>query len=524
MDTQNPAGPGAGAPGPQPGHGPGPTAGAPYPGAGGPRPTGAQGFWAGVRRTGLYRTEDRWIGGVAGGVAARLNVDPLLVRGILAVTFLLGGLGLLLYGVAWALLPEQRDGRIHLEQLVAGAGDVALLGALGFVLVGLARGDGWWWFWDGTGWFSGLLWLAFVGGLVALVVLAVRRRGGPPRPGPWGAPGAPYGPTAYGPVPPAAPWGTPAAGPATGPATGPVTSPATGPATGAATGTASAAPYPATAQPTTPPAPAWGAGTAPYPPGPPAGWTPPPAGGWSAPPPPSGPPVPPRPARPPRPPRRGADAVTVGAVIGLAAIGLAALLVGERTGAFDGPVGLTAGGVALVLAGLGIVTLGARGRSSGALGFLAIVTALVWLPLALFTQGEREDWWSGPDDWRENRIEMTVTSRDDAARGIEVGVGEVTVDLTTVPMEDEPLSVPISFGAGDLTVVVPADTAVEARVSAGIGSVRWELDGRTRTQEGIGIGDMTFRDDATADAGEAELVLEISSGVGQVRIIEEDAA
>lgn len=496
MDTQTPAGPGAGTPGPGPGYGTGPAAGAPDPAAGAPRPTGGQGFWDGIRRSGLHRSDDRWIGGVAGGLAARLNVDPLLVRGVLAVTFLLGGLGLLLYGIAWALLPEQRDGRIHLERLVAGDGDVALLGALAFVLVGLARGDGWWWFWDGSGWFEGLLWLAFVAGLVALVVVAVRRRprAGTPPPGtPWAA--APYGPPAGG--YPTAPYGTPAGGPAAPPA------------------------------PHAPAAPAWGAdarSTAPLPPAPPAGaWTPPPAppaGGWGPP----APPVPPRPSRPPRPPRRAADAPTVGAVIGLAAIGLAALLIGERTGTFDGPVGLTAGGVALVLVGLGIVTLGIRGRSSGVLGFLAIVTALVWLPMALFTQGERENWWSGPGDWETEQVRSTMTTREEAARGLDLGVGEARVDLTAVPLTDEPLTVPLSLGAGDLTVVVPTDAAVEARVSAGVGSVRWQLDGRTQTQDGVGIGDMTFRDDDATEAGAADLVLDISSGVGEVRIIEEDAA
>ncbi|MFS0705901.1 LiaF domain-containing protein [Cellulomonas sp. 179-A 9B4 NHS] len=222
--------------------------------------------------------------------------------------------------------------------------------------------------------------------------------------------------------------------------------------------------------------------------------------------------------------RRGADGVTVGAVIGLAAIGLAALLVGERTDVFDGPVGLTAGGVALVLAGLGIVTLGARGRSSGVLGFLAIVTALVVLPLAVFTQGEREDWWSQPSDWRDDRVELLYSDREEAARGIDVGVGQTVVDLTAVPMADEQLRVPLTMGAGEMTVVVPADAAVEAHVSSGVGAVRWELDGRTRTHDGIGVGDMTFRDDDTTESGEADLVLDISSGVGEVRIIEEDAA
>ncbi|WP_196250826.1 LiaF domain-containing protein [Cellulomonas sp. JZ18] len=210
-------------------------------------------------------------------------------------------------------------------------------------------------------------------------------------------------------------------------------------------------------------------------------------------------------------------------MVGLSVLGLAVLLLGERTELFDGPVGLTAGGIALVLAGLGIVTLGLRGRTSGAVGFLAVVAALVWVPLALATQGERENWWDGPGDWRDNRIEATVTTREDAQRGLDLGIGQATVDLTAVPLEGGPLHVPLSLGAGDLTVVVPSEAAVEARVSAGVGSVVWELDDERRTQDGVGIGDMTFRDrDATA--GEPDLVLDISSGVGEVRIIEEDAA
>lgn len=499
MDTQTPAGGGAGTPGPRPGTGPGPAAGAPDPAAGAARPSGAQGFWDGVRRTGLYRSDDRWIGGVAGGLAARLHVDPLLVRGVLAVTFLLGGLGLVLYGVAWALLPEQRDGRIHLERLVDGDGDVALLGALGFVLVGLARGDGWWWFWDGTGWFSGLLWLAFVGGLVALVVLAVRRR---PRPGtpPQGAwTGAAYG----------APYAPPAATAAGGPGAPAAAASAPVWGTSAPVGERAAAPA----------APGWSA-----PPPPAGGWSapPPPSGGWTAPPAPPVPPAPPAPPRPARPPRKSADAATVGVVVGLSVLGLAVLLLGERTETFDGPVGLTAGGIALVLAGLGIVTLGLRGRTSGVLGFLAVVAALVWVPLALVAQGERENWWDGPGEW-DNRVEAVVTTREDAQRGLDLGMGTATVDLTAVPLEGGTLHVPLTLGAGDLTVVVPPEAAVEARVSAGVGSVVWELDDERRKQDGVGMGDMTFRDrDATA--GEPDLVLDISSGVGEVRIIEEDAA
>ena len=66
---------------------------------------------------------------------------------IFAASLLLGGLGLVVYGVAWALLPERRDGRIHAEEMILGRFDIALLGALAFVLVGLGRGDTWFFFW-----------------------------------------------------------------------------------------------------------------------------------------------------------------------------------------------------------------------------------------------------------------------------------------------------------------------------------------------------------------------------------------
>ena len=67
--------------------------------------SGGDSFFAGLRGLGVVRTQDRWIGGVAGGLGLRLGVDPLVTRGLFAASILLGGLGLVLYGIAWALLP-----------------------------------------------------------------------------------------------------------------------------------------------------------------------------------------------------------------------------------------------------------------------------------------------------------------------------------------------------------------------------------------------------------------------------------
>ncbi|MEZ0163470.1 PspC domain-containing protein [Kineococcus sp. LSe6-4] len=66
-------------------------------------------FFATVRSSGVERTPDRWFAGVCGGVAQRLGVDPLLVRGVLVALTVVGGLGLAAYGVCWLLLPDGRS-------------------------------------------------------------------------------------------------------------------------------------------------------------------------------------------------------------------------------------------------------------------------------------------------------------------------------------------------------------------------------------------------------------------------------
>src|SRR5690554_3031070 len=78
-------------------------------------PFGA-GFFAWLRQLGISRDTDRWFAGVAGGIARRSGIDPIIVRGIFVVLALLGGPGILLYLAGWLLLPDQ-GGRIHLEEV-----------------------------------------------------------------------------------------------------------------------------------------------------------------------------------------------------------------------------------------------------------------------------------------------------------------------------------------------------------------------------------------------------------------------
>ena len=72
-------------------------------------------FFDAVGKLRITRQNSQWLGGVAAGIAQRFNLDVVLVRGIIVALSILGGLGLVLYGIAWAVLPDTQ-GQIHLEQ------------------------------------------------------------------------------------------------------------------------------------------------------------------------------------------------------------------------------------------------------------------------------------------------------------------------------------------------------------------------------------------------------------------------
>lgn len=153
---------------------------------------------------------DRKISGVAGGIARHLDVDPLLVRVAFVILTFFGGGGILLYGVAWVLVPEDEteDTVIRTDESVR---TVALIVA-GVLAVASVVGDS----------FGGLdfPWPLMLVGLALLVVFGGKqakenRAAGlgtgtpPPAPGTPGAPAAPGAPTYTGyrpgPVPPPRP-------------------------------------------------------------------------------------------------------------------------------------------------------------------------------------------------------------------------------------------------------------------------------------------------------------------------------
>jgi phage shock protein PspC (stress-responsive transcriptional regulator) len=58
----------------------------------------------------LYRSEtDKIIGGVCGGLAEYLNIDPIIVRILFILASTSGGFGLTVYIVLWIVIPSENS-------------------------------------------------------------------------------------------------------------------------------------------------------------------------------------------------------------------------------------------------------------------------------------------------------------------------------------------------------------------------------------------------------------------------------
>ncbi|MDR7382477.1 PspC domain-containing protein [Promicromonospora iranensis] len=479
----------------------------PAPAAPGQKPYPESGFFASIRRALFPRSDQRWVGGVAGGVAERIGWDPLLVRGLLIVSFFLGGLGLILYGIGWALLPE-RDGRIHLQEAARGDFDVAMLGSVAVFLTGFAwGGPGGWWDGGDWEWLGFLFWLAVLGVVLYLIVQGVQRSRESSAARRAAVPGAPV---------PGAP-------------TGPAAPPRPG--------------EPGTTAHFTPAPPvdyrrsdglvyATGAGPAPYrptqapyrsgpTPTPPPNYTPPPAR-----------------------PHRGPGGTTVGITVGVILLTGALLLGLHRLNALGLPDDTAQ--IAAIWLGVGTVTLGIailvsamRGRTSGILGFFSIVAMLFgftyvmvagavgpyWMDDAVSSGREIESYVSGshyPDAATLTEGTATVQTLREAENGFYVQWGDPVIDLTELDLSEvepgEPVVVPIQLGAGQTVVVVPQDVAVEANAYVAAGVVQWQVDDQDRATSGVGS-DTYFASDEVGEDG-AVLSLEIEAGAGEVIVSE----
>lgn len=85
--------------------------------------------------------EDRVLGGVSGGLGRYFGVDPILIRLAWVALVLVGGSGVLLYIIAWIIIPEEKVGE-HIGTVPATTTDSAMAMRLliggGLIVIGAA--------------------------------------------------------------------------------------------------------------------------------------------------------------------------------------------------------------------------------------------------------------------------------------------------------------------------------------------------------------------------------------------------
>ncbi len=415
---------------------------------------------------------DRKVAGVAGGIAAYLGIDPLILRIVIVILTLFGGSGLLLYAAGWLLIPEEGDEHSEIERIIGrdrtrgpstGAVIVTVVGLIVLVTslgVGAAFGR--------YRWFGGPdIWPLVVVGAVVAVVWYSRRD-------------QTAGPTA---APPVAQPATPAA------------SATAAPFVAAAAGPSGPAPAVATPGPGTAP------GEAPTLVDVPVGAT---AAGGGAPPaytsPTPTPPPPPPPA--PRPARQRSVLGAITWWVLLVAAGV--MFLGDRAGAWHlQPVTFFA--VLLAVVGVGLVVGAFVGRSRGlvALGILlSLVTALV---AAVPAVGAGR---TGTVTWTPASISAVP------ADGYSLAAGRATLDLSSTAM-DSSSEVQVQLGAGKLLVIVPQGVRIALHANLGVGTLRTP-DGRH--DDGVGRQVNVVYEPSGATASTVTLTLRLDVGFGNLEV------
>lgn len=158
-------------------------------------PTSEAAFFTTIRSWRIVRGDERIFGGVLSGIGARIGMAPVPARLLFVlVAIFTGGIALLAYAAAWASLPDS-EGRIIIQDFGRGTPNVGVLVAIGVMAFfgflslnwGAGRWGGWWNIEVPGGadfgnmlprwipFFAILIPLAIVGGVVWLIVWAVRQ-------------------------------------------------------------------------------------------------------------------------------------------------------------------------------------------------------------------------------------------------------------------------------------------------------------------------------------------------------------
>lgn len=426
----------------------------------------------------LLRTRgDRYVGGVAAGLARYLEIDPLFVRIAFMVSLAFGGIGLLVYGVLLALMPVEGDPSEPLppidgkrRNLMIGA--AIIIGAVALVTADAGGFAVWiFGFWPGTV-FGILLWVAAGIGVAWLLGTGafeksldeILGRDKPRSGGQDPAEGTPSGAT-----------------PGTG--SGPVAESATS-AGPSASASHTHAESPTQLDPTevieSPAGKA--AATGDRDPG----------------------------SAEPGPSQERPDVPDmIGKIMVWFAIGVTALIVFCLLFVLSGSVTAVFGGVPMaalvIVLGAGMVFAGLRGRRQLSLWLLAAAIA-VTVPMAAVSIADlRIEGSYG--EINETPLSVVEVPED----GYEMAAGNMTIDLRgfdferTGPLPSGELELPVRMGMGLTSVIVPDDLCVTGRIEGKAGVI----DIRGRQSNGINVSQTATAPSASPGRADPRVVLDI---------------
>ncbi len=399
--------------------------------------------------------------GVCGAFARATNTDPVLWRVILAVLTIFGGIGALIYLIAWLLLPADGDTASPIEAL-AGRGQSrtsTFRTILGTVILVLFL----------AGYISEpfraapLLAILLLGG-VLLLLLRDRWRGRDSTT-----------PTAF----------------ATG--SGYTAGPGYGPSYAAAPGYPPAPGYA--------PVPPTPAGAPPVPPPPFA-----PHGPFVTPPPPP-PLAPPTFSRPPKPPKPRSR-------LGLLTFSVMLLVLGGL--ALLNLAGVNVTPVAFIAAALGVVGVGLLvgtwvGRSYGLIPLGIALSLALGSGYAALNHGGWPDGWAGAGD-----VTWAPPTVDAMRSDYRQNVGDATLDLSDVDFSDttRTVEVDVAVDVGSLMIILPpdVDVTIDATVDIGDANVFRE------SWDGIGADTRTITDLGDDGPGGGRVHINASVGAGDLEV------
>ena len=215
----------------------------------------------------------------------------------------------------------------------------------------------------------------------------------------------------------------------------------------------------------------------------------------------------PKPAKVPKPPKPPGLVTPI--VLALMAFSAGVLLVVDQAGAAD--VTFTIGAsIWLLLIAAGLTVSAFRGRAPGLIAIGVVVSlgtmvARVVDPVIASGAGN---------------VTYTVTDPDDLLASYELGVGQLTVDLSQIDLDGAVRTVDIELGVGELVVRVSNGPALDITIANSVGDIAWtdrveQETSRELWESGFG-NDLTIERAGSSDGG--SLVLNISSDIGSVRV------